>query len=309
MTDRVQLGKTTLQISPLGIGTWQWGDRVLWGYGKTHTDADVQQAFHATLAHGVNWFDTAEVYGLGVSERLLGELIHASEEKPLVATKFFPFPWRISVLQLRRALRNSLTRLGLSQVDLYQIHWAFPPISIETWANALADVVEAGQAVAVGVSNYSVAQMLRADIVLGQRSLPLASNQVPYSLLNRQVERNGLLQQCLERQITLIAYSPLAQGMLSGKYTPQNPPRGARGRLYNAAYLTKIQPLVQLVRQIGQQRDKTPSQIALNWVICKGAVPIPGAKNARQAEENAGALGWRLTPDEVAELDRASDAF
>ncbi len=192
-------------------------------------------------------------------------------------------------------------------VDLYQIHWPFPPVSIETWAEALADAVSDGLIRSAGVSNYNLEQMLRADIALGKRGVPLASNQVPYSLLDRRVERSGLLSQCVQRGITLIAYSPLAQGMLSGKYTPEKPPSGIRARRYNPAYLAKIQPLVQLLRQIGQEYGKTPSQVALNWVVCKSAVPIPGARNARHAEENAAAIGWRLTAEQVAALDRASD--
>ncbi len=311
--DLIPLGKTDIQITPLGIGTWQWGDRVMWGYGKTYTDADVQAAFQTSLDHGLNWFDTAEVYGLGISERLLGQYVRAVKGEtaaapaPLVATKFFPFPWRLTKAQFRRTLKGSLNRLGMKCVDLYQIHWPFPPVSIETWAEALADAVSDGLIRSAGVSNYNLEQMLRADIALGKRGVPLASNQVPYSLLDRRVERSGLLSQCVQRGITLIAYSPLAQGMLSGKYTPEKPPSGIRARRYNPAYLAKIQPLVQLLRQIGQEYGKTPSQVALNWVVCKSAVPIPGARNARHAEENAAAIGWRLTAEQVAALDRASD--
>ncbi len=273
--DLIPLGKTDIQITPLGIGTWQWGDRVMWGYGKTYTDADVQAAFQTSLDHGLNWFDTAEVYGLGISERLLGQYVRAVKGEtaaapaPLVATKFFPFPWRLTKAQFRRTLKGSLNRLGMKCVDLYQIHWPFPPVSIETWAEALADAVSDGLIRSAGVSNYNLEQMLRADIALGKRGVPLASNQVPYSLLDRRVERSGLLSQCVQRGITLIAYSPLAQGMLSGKYTPEKPPSGIRARRYNPAYLAKIQPLVQLLRQIGQEYGKTPSQVALNWVVCK----------------------------------------
>jgi aryl-alcohol dehydrogenase-like predicted oxidoreductase len=313
--ERIPLGKTGIQISPIGIGAWSWGDRFFWGYGTDYSSADVQEAFDSGLENGVTWFDTAELYGLGTSERLLGELIHrdlsqfkarSGLERPLIATKFMPFPWRNYEGALFRGLRQSLERLNLPAVDLYQIHFPVPPLPVETWARWLAEIVEAGLARAVGVSNFSSAQMRRSHTVLEGRGIPLASNQVEYSLLNRKIERNGVLDACLELGATPIAYSPLGKGLLSGKYSPENPPPGLRGLRFNPAVLKRIQPLVGLLREIGVAYDKTPSQVALNWAIVKGTAPIPGAKNARQARENAGAMGWRLSPTEVELLDRAS---
>jgi aryl-alcohol dehydrogenase-like predicted oxidoreductase len=303
----IPLGSTDLRVTPLGVGTWAWGARLMWGYGRGgYTDADLQAAFDASLAAGINFFDTAEVYGDGRAERLLGRFVRASGQPVVIATKFMPYPWRLQRGLLMRSLRSSLDRLGVKSADLYQIHWPFPPLPIETWADALADAVEAGLTHAVGVSNYSLAQMQRAHQALARRGVVLASNQVEYSLLHRAPERNGLLATCRELGVTLIAYSPLAMGMLTGKYTPDNPPPGVRGRRYGRQLLARIQPLIALMREIGQAHgDKTPAQVALNWVICKGALPIPGAKNARQAEQNVGALGWHLADDEVAALDAA----
>lgn len=306
--EQIGLGQTEIRIPPLGIGTWQWGDRLMWGFGKGYGEGDLQAAFEASLAAGLTFFDTAEVYGFGQAERYLGQFIRASGRRVIIAAKFFPFPWRLSKGSLLRALRGSLTRLGLEQVDLYQIHWPFPPAPIETWMDALADAVEAGLARAVGVSNYNIAQMRRAHAALAKRGVPLASNQVEYSLLERAPERTGLLSLCQELGVTLIAYSPLRKGLLTGKYTPESPPTGARNRLFRPEYLARIQPLIGLLQQVAEKRGVTPAQAALNWLICQGAVPIPGAKNARHATENAGALGWRLTPDEVAALSAASDA-
>jgi aryl-alcohol dehydrogenase-like predicted oxidoreductase len=305
--ERVTLGPTGIQISPLGIGTWAWGDTLFWQYGKGgYSDADIAAAFQASLAHGINFFDTAEVYGLGRSERLLGRYARQAGWPVAVASKFFPFPWRLSKAQQRRALRNSLERLGVDSIALYQLHWPFPPVSIDAWMDALADAVEAGLVQAVGVSNYNVEQTQRAHTALARRGIPLASNQVEYSLWQRKPETSGLLEVCRQLNVTLIAYSPLAQGLLTGKYTPQNPPPGVRGRRYGRA-LAKVQPLVGLLREMGAAHGgKTPAQVALNWAICKGTVPIPGAKNARQAMDNAGALGWRLNPEQVQTLDRAS---
>lgn len=306
--DSVSLGSSDLNVSRLGIGTWAWGDRFYWGYGRGgYTDADLQAAFQASLAGGINLFDTAEIYGQGRSERLLGGFVQDGGTQALVATKFFPFPWRLRRASLLRALRGSLGRLGLERVDLYQIHWPYPPVSIETWMAGLADAVEAGLVQAVGVSNYSPEQTRRAHAALARRGIPLVSNQVQYSLLHRQPERDGLLDLCRELNVTLIAYSPLAMGLLTGKYTPENPLPGLRGRRFRRELLTQIRPLVALLGEIGQAHTgKTPAQVALNWIMCKGALPIPGAKNARQAQDNAGALGWYLSETEVAALDVAS---
>jgi aryl-alcohol dehydrogenase-like predicted oxidoreductase len=292
----------------MGLGTWAWGDRVIWGYGNGYTDADLRAAFEASLAAGVNFFDTAEAYGWGRSERLLGQFIRAAGRSVVVATKFVPYPWRLRRASLLRALRGSLDRLGMDQVDVYQIHLPLPPVSTEAWMDALADAVEAGLTRAVGVSNYNLTQMERAHAALTQRGVALASNQVEYSLLHRDPERNGVLTACHELGVTLIAYSPLAMGVLTGKYTPDNPMPGLRGRRFNRQRLARVEPLIELLREIGQAHGgKTPAQVALNWTIYKGAVPIAGAKNARQAEQNSGALGWELTADEVAALDAASD--
>jgi aryl-alcohol dehydrogenase-like predicted oxidoreductase len=305
---RVKLGRTDIEISRLGIGAWAWGDRFYWGYGRGYQEDDILSAFQTSVNAGVNFFDTAEVYGQGQSERLLSQCVKTIAQPVIVATKFFPYPWRLSRSSLTGALHGSLKRLEIKSADLYQIHFPIPILTIESWASALADAVQAGLTRAVGVSNYNEEQMRRADLVLEKRGIPLASNQVDYSLLNRKIEKNRMLKTCRELNITLIAYSPLAQGVLSGKYTPDKPPSGVRGRRYNRAYLAKIQPLIQLLREIGRAHGgKTPSQVALNWVICKGAVPIPGAKNQRQAQDNCGALGWQLTGDEVAALDAASD--
>ncbi len=309
--EKISLGRSDLRISRLGIGTWAWGDRLFWGYGRGgYTDSDLEDAFLVSQAAGINFFDTAEVYGRGRSERLLGQFMRASGRPVIVATKFFPFPWRWRGASLLRALRASLSRLGLDRVDLYQMHWPYPPVPIESWMAGLVDAVGAGLVRVVGVSNYSPEQTRRAQAALARHGVPLISNQVHYSLLHRRPERNGLLDVCRELDVTLIAYSPLGMGLLTGKYTPENPPPALRGRRFKRDYLAQIQPLTALLRQMGQAHDgKTPAQVALNWVICKGAIPIPGAKNARQAQENVGALGWRLTEQEVAVLDRVSEGL
>jgi aryl-alcohol dehydrogenase-like predicted oxidoreductase len=173
----------------------------------------------------------------------------------------------------------------------------------------LARAVKARLTHAVGISNYDKNQMQRAYNVLAKHDIPLASNQVEYHLLDRTIEKHGLLERCQELSVRLIAYSPLAKGLLTGKYRPDNPPPGIRGHRAEGI-LSRIGPLLQLMTEIGQDHgNKTPGQVALNWVIYKGALPIPGAKNASQASQNAAATGWRLTPEQVRALDEASDQF
>ena len=276
---------------------------MVWGYGGNYTDRDLQTVFDTTLAAGINFFDTAEFYGLGRSEKLLGQFIREGKKPVVTATKFMPYPWRLSQTSLSRALRHSLKRLEMERVELYQIHIPLPPISIKTWVQAIGQAQQAGLTKAIGVSNFNLEQTQRSHKILADMGIPLASNQVEYSLINRKIETTGLLDYCQQNNITIIAYSPLGMGTLTGKYTSANPPSGIRGRRYSPEFLRRLQALIGLMREIGQAHgDKTPAQVAINWAICKGVVPIPGAKNIWQAAENAGAIGWRLTADEVTAL-------
>ena len=300
--------RSVLHGLEFGVGCWAWGDRLVWGYGRGYAADTVRQAFDASVAAGIELYDTAEVYGQGQSELLLGEFLKTVDRKLIIATKFMPYPWRLRRGSLVRALRGSLKRLGLEQVDLYQVHQPLAPVTVETWMAAMSEAVQLGLTHEVGVSNYDRSWTQRAFDALAREGIPLASNQVEYSLINRKIEKNGLLKQCQELGVRLIAYSPLGMGMLTGKYTPQNLPSGIRAGRYNARFIERMTPLLTLIKRIGSDHDgKTPAQVALNWVICKGALPIPGAKNLSQAEQNAGALGWRLTEEEVAALDEASD--
>jgi len=306
--DLVPLGKTNIMITTVVVGAWAWGDRLMWGYGgSSYSDADIREAFDVSLANGTNWFDTAEIYGMGRSERFLGKFLPTTTKEVLVATKFFPFPWRMRKAALIRKLKKSLGRLQLKQVDLYQIHMPLGRWSKPEYVSALADAVNAGLTRSVGVSNFNTEKTKLANETLKAAGVPLASNQVEYSLFDRRIEKNGVLDYCLENEITVIAYSPLAKGMVTGKYGPDNPPPGPRKRMYPPKKLQRAQPLITLLQEIGATHEKTPAQVALNWTICKGTVSIPGAKNAKQAADNLGAMGWRLTPEEVAALDETSN--
>lgn len=291
----------------LGIGTWAWGDKLVWGYGNSYSEADIREAFKVCVGGGIRFFDSAEVYGQGKAETILGELCAQEDEEFVTATKMMPFPWRLFHNSLKFALQNSLRRLRVNQVQLYQMHWPLPPVKVDTWMDRMAEVVDAGMVKAVGVSNYNLEQTITAHEALKKRGLRLASNQVEYHLLERRIEQNGLMEYCLEEGIKIIAYSPLAMGILTGKYTPENPPAGTRAAQYNRSYLEKIQPLIKTLTRIGNDADgKSAGQVAINWCIQKGTLPIPGVKNAAQAVQNLGAIGWQLDAEEMALLDEVS---
>ncbi|EOX93071.1 NAD(P)-linked oxidoreductase superfamily protein isoform 2 [Theobroma cacao] len=314
--DKVKLGGSELKVTKLGIGAWSWGDTTYWNNFEwdDRKMKAAKAAFDASVDCGITFFDTAEVYGstlsLGAinSETLLGRFIKERKEKypdteVAVATKFAALPWRFGRQSVLNALKDSICRLGVSSIELYQLHW--PGVwGNEGYIDGLGDAVEQGLVKAVGVSNYNERRLRDAYERLKKRGIPLASNQVNYSLIYRAPEQNGVKAACDELGITLIAYSPIAQGALTGKYTPENLPTGPRSRIYTPEFLTKLQPLVNRIKEIGENYGKTPTQVVvLNWLIAQeSVVPIPGAKNAEQAEEFTGALGWRLSNEQVDEL-------
>ncbi len=307
MTDDQQNDQSELVGKEMGIGTWAWGDPMFWGFGRGYNLEDVHEAYKLCIDSGKVFFDTAEVYGLGRSENMIGQFMRELQTQEIIATKFFPFPWRLTKQALFRALHSSLKRLKVQKVALYQIHFPAPPVRVETWMESMAEAKENGWIGEIGVSNYDRDQLQRAYDTLARLGIHLTSNQVEYSLLDRAVETSGLIQHCKDLGVKVIAYSPIAKGALSGKYTPENPMPGFRERRYTPKVLEFIQPLIREMRKIGMDHSgKAPAQVAINWTICKGAVPIPGVKNANQAMLNLDSCGWRLTEAEVARLDELS---
>jgi aryl-alcohol dehydrogenase-like predicted oxidoreductase len=311
--ETIQLGQDGAAVCPLCIGTWAWGDKLFWNYGSDEDDAkQLQAAFEAALAAGTTFFDTAEVYGFGTSEKYLGQFMQQSDCPVQIATKYGPAPWRFTAQSVSDALTESLKRLRLERVSLYQVHWSFSFfMSQETLINALADEVQRGRIEAVGVSNYSAEQMQQAYKILAARGVKLASNQVPYSLLTRQIETNGIRDMARQLGVTILAYSPLAQGLLTGKYTANGTvkPTGARriDPRFSQEGLQKIEPVISILKKIGDNYGRTPAQVALNWLIAQGnIVAIAGAKNASQVQQNAGALGWRISDEEITQLEQVT---
>lgn len=317
MEQMVSLGRSSLRVPRLGVGVMTWGDAkglarlhpAKTAYGGPLGYEEEKQAFEASLAAGVNFFDTAAMYSGGASEQRLGEL--ARDKELLIASKF-PGSLRFRTGNFPKELEASLRRLGRRSIDLYQHHFPTKSVSIPELMELLADAVEAGKIKAVGVSNYSAEQMRLAHAALAKRGIPLASNQVQYSLLHRQPEVNGVLDACRELGVTLIAYSPLAMGALTGKYSGAKKASGLRRFMPNFSQkeMDKVQPVVNLLREIGERYSKTPSQVALRWLIENPLVlPIPGAKNSKQAENNAGALSFSLSPEEVEALNQVTQAW
>jgi aryl-alcohol dehydrogenase-like predicted oxidoreductase len=310
--ENITLGQNGPSVTPLCIGTWAWGDKLFWNYGDRYGQEELQEAFTAALEAGITFFDTAEIYGMGKSEKFLGQFLQKTQQPVQIATKFGPLPWRFTGQSVSDALTESLKRLQLERIALYQVHWPFAfLLSQQTLMNALADEVKRGRIAAVGVSNYSAEQMRDAHQILAARGVPLAVNQVRYSLITRQIESKGIMATARELGVTILAYSPLAQGLLTGKYTIDSAetPSGARkiDPRFTKEGLQKIAPVISLLRSLGEKYDRTPAQVALNWLIAQGnVIPIAGVKTAQQVRQNAGALGWRLNEDEIRELEAVS---
>ncbi|HMK62285.1 MAG TPA: aldo/keto reductase [Acidimicrobiales bacterium] len=305
-----RLAGSDVSIPAMGVGTWAWGDRGTWGmggYDSGLTRASIEEAWQASVDAGVSFFDTAEVYGKGESERIIGSLLAADPQRAgavAIATKFMPYPWKLDVGRaLMRSLRGSLDRLGRASVELYQIHGPVSFRSHAAVAEGLAEAHRQGLTKAVGVSNYSAAEMRAMAAELAKRGLALATNQIEFSLLRRDPATSGLLTACAELGVRVLAYSPIGQGRLTGKYSAASPPPGKR--TFANHPMQQVDTLVAELGRIGEQHDgKTPTQVALNWIMAKSVVPIPGAKNGAQAEQNAGALGWSLSREELAGLDQ-----
>ncbi|KAG2275347.1 hypothetical protein Bca52824_057902 [Brassica carinata] len=312
---KVKMGP--LSVSPMGFGTWAWGNQLLWGY-QTSMDIQLQQAFELALENGINLFDTADSYGTGrlngQSERLLGQFIKQSQalkgkqSEVVIATKFAAYPWRLTSGQFVNACSASLERLQIDQLGIGQLHWStanYAPLQELALWDGLVAMYEKGLVRAVGVSNYGPQQLVKIHDYLKTRGVPLCSAQVQFSLLSYGKEQQEIKRVCDELGIRLISYSPLGLGMLTGKYSSSKLPTGPRSLLFGQI-LPGLEPLLVALREIAEKRGKTIPQVAINWCICKGTVPIPGIKSVRHVEDNLGAMGWILTNDEQLQLEYAA---
>jgi aryl-alcohol dehydrogenase-like predicted oxidoreductase len=300
----VEVGE--VRVSAIGLGTWQFGSTE-WGYGRDYSEREAGAIVKRALDVGITFFDTAEIYGFGRSERILGKALAGRRDGAFIATKLFPVvPVGPVVLQRARA---SARRLGIDTIDLYQIHQPNPVVPLSSTMPAFAQLMDEGTLSHAGVSNFSLARWQAAERALGR---PVLSNQVRYNLVDRRPERD-LVPWAQSHDRLVIAYSPLAQGLLSGKYAPDRLPSGmvrAASPAFMPENLRRVQPLVDTLAQVAKAHDATPSQVALAWLIRRpNVVVIPGASSVAQVEANAAAADIVLSDDEDGALVAASDAF
>ncbi len=298
-------GPGRVTVSRIGLGTWQFGSRE-WGYGPGYAASEAGAIVRRALDLGVNLIDTAEVYGLGRSERIVGAAIAGRRHEAFLATKVLPLlPVAPVVVQRARA---SARRLGTDRIDLYQLHWPNPLVPAGAALSGMRRLVTSGLVAEVGVSNYRMDGWVAAERALGRRVL---SNQVPYNLLQRGPERD-LLPYVAATGRLLIAYSPLAQGLLGGRYGPGDRPGGVRrmNPLFLPDNLARVAPLLDTLADVAAAHDAAPAQVALAW-LCRrpNVVAIPGASSVGQLESNVSAAELDLADDEDAALTAASDAF
>ena len=292
-------------VSRVGLGTWQFGSRE-WGYGDAYASGEAKAIVRRAREVGITLFDTAEVYGFGRSERILGDALGDERADVVVASKVFPVAPFPPVV--RNRLAGSARRLGLDRVPLYQVHQPNPVVPDSVTMPGMRQLLEEGRIGAVGVSNYSLARWRAADAALGR---PVVSNQVHFSLAAPSA-LDDLVPFAEREDRMVMAYSPLAQGLLGGRYTVENRPGGVRAAnpLFGTENLRRAEPLLDVLREVAAAHDVAPAQIALAWLVSlPRVVVIPGASSVAQVEANAAAADIDLRPDEQAALTTAARAF
>jgi aryl-alcohol dehydrogenase-like predicted oxidoreductase len=309
------LGKTNIAVTPIGLGAMEFaGGRSFFRFMFSPVAPETQDAVvKVALDAGMNLIDTAEIYGSGYSERAVARGLKAAGTPPgdvIITTKWFPFLKRAT--SIRTSAKQSTQRLDPYPIDLYLVHQPFSVSSIKTQMNAMADLVESGTIRAIGVSNFSKDQMMKAHDALADRGIPLAANQVHFSLLKREIETNGVLKTAQELEVTIMAYTPLGQGVLTGQLH-HNPalldhmPRFRRYRLRRQ--LKKSQVLIETLEAIASEHDATTAQITLSWTTTYHGdtiIAIPGATKPYQAEQNAGSMRISLSSEQMEAISTLS---
>ena len=316
--NRRKLGNSNLEVSPIGVGVMQFaggGGMFRFMFAKLSQE-EKDLIVKIAIEGGINWFDTAEYYGWGRSERTLRKALENNairDEDVHIATKWWPAPR--TAKNITHSIKNRLKNLEGYTVSLHQVHWPWSFSPPEAEMNAMADLVDQRKIEAIGVSNFSANYTYRSHAALQRRGLGLASNQVHFNLIHRKIETNGILDAAKDLGVTIIAYSPLASGLLSGKFHKQ-PEILRRTPIARRANLTrqikKVQPLIEAMDEIAQRHGVTISQVALNWTVNfhgDTVVAIPGASRPEHAKEFAGVMSFRLTDAEMNRLDELSRKY
>lgn len=315
------LGKTKIRITPIGLGCWQFsnGSGIVGNYWDNMVQETMTDIVDASLKLGINWFDTAEIYGRGKSEIALAQALQTLEIAPnsvLIATKWWP-TFRTAG-NIPKTIGERLAKLYPYPIDLYQIHQPFGFSSVNDEMNRMADLLDAGKIRSIGISNFSAKSMHIAAETLAKRGHVLASNQVKYSLLDRHIERKGIMAAAMDLGVTIIAYSPLGQGILTGKFHANKSliksRRGPRKylRTFRESGLAESAPLISQLQRLAEKYNAAPGQIALNWLIHfhgETVVAIPGASKTEQAHSNAGALDFKLSDEDLDLLDKMTTQY
>ncbi|MHA2104497.1 MAG: aldo/keto reductase [Candidatus Hodarchaeales archaeon] len=309
------LGKSDIRISPIGLGTWQFAEAARWDrFFWRKLSEDVMNGIVSTsLDNSINWFDTAEAYGGGRSERALRRSlrnVQKENQDVIIATKWLPV-FR-TARSIEKTIGKRITNLAPYDIDLYQIHQPFSFSSVEAQMKAMAKLVHKGLIKSIGVSNFSEKRMRKAYDALENNGLPLVSNQVLYNLLERKIEKNGIMESAKELGVTIIAYSPLAQGLLSETYL-HDPSKAKklpfiRKRKINRK-LKKVTPLLEELASIANKYSVTISQVVLSWITTfhgEIVVTISGASTITQAKDNATAMKLVLSKTEIENIDELS---
>jgi aryl-alcohol dehydrogenase-like predicted oxidoreductase len=293
------------RVSVVGLGTWQFGSRE-WGYGSHYAEHDAVDIVEHALDMGVNLIDTAEAYGFGRSERIVGRSIAGRRSEAFVATKIFPLlPVRAVVA--RRAA-GSARRLGIAQIDLYQLHQPNPLVPLGEQTAAMRSLQKSGVIRQIGVSNYSLDRWQAAEGALGG---PVFSNQVRFNLVDRRPLKT-MIKWAQDNDRLVIAYSPLAQGLLSGRYDAEHRPTAMRASspAFLPENLDRARLLLGTLRDIASSHEATPAQVALAWVISHpNVVAIPGASTLAQLQHNVEAADLELSAEETHRLNDAAEAY
>ena len=297
-------------MKKIALGTWAWGAGAFGGDTVFGSNTDVEYlkpVFEAAMKAGLNLWDTATVYGMGESERILGALAKPFErEDVLISTKFTPQIAEIYENSVEKMADASIERMGCDYIDIYWIH---NPMDVERWTPGLIPLLQSGKVKRVGVSNHNIAEIRRANEILGEADFKVSAVQNHFSLLYRSSEKGGVLDYCKEQGIEFWAYMVLEQGALSGKYNKDNPlpAESDRGKKYNPV-LPQLEALTDEMTSIGRKYGASCSQIGIAWAIAKGATPLIGATKERHVVEAAEAADIVLTAEEVARLEQLADA-